>query len=273
MLQCVWEGFQGDFSSFRQLSPETPHGCCASLLCLDLWVATSLSYHVVSVVDGVSSCSCPGYWTHNEKYLSTSGPSVRAKKLSASIRSLLGEIDESDNPPSDVEVSVTISVDHERDPSLPAVRKPRSVLPAAVQESIESSSDDEPSVSSMQRQGSRIGTLPVVFNLARHGPTSKKNLQELVDVLQANPCSHLPSIRGQLWRLEFAKGRASTCRGCRGAIDRHGPRPSWTNSSHELKKQIVGSYAGLWHITRGILLSKIQSSRSVFDELVWRTFP
>ena len=48
------------------------------------------------------------------------------------------EIDESDNPSSDVEVSVTtITVDNERGPSLPAVRKPRVVLPAAVQESIE----------------------------------------------------------------------------------------------------------------------------------------
>ena len=54
---------------------------------------------------------------HYEEILSTSGPSVGAEKLSASIRNLLEEIDESDNPSSDVEVSVTtIMVDNERAP-------------------------------------------------------------------------------------------------------------------------------------------------------------
>ena len=74
----------------------------------------------------------------------------------------------------------------------------------------------------------RVTALPPVFDAARHGPVSKANLQDLIDMLQATP-GPSKSTRGKQWRFEFSKGRDSACKGCRGVIQKHGPRLSWTH--------------------------------------------
>ena len=61
----------------------------------------------------------------------------------------------------------------------------------------------------------RVIALPPVFDEARHGPVSKANLQDLIDMLQV--------VLGFLRTAHVANsgvssGRDSTRRGCRGPI-------------------------------------------------------
>ena len=245
LLQCVWEGFQGDFSSLRRFIPELQRGHCASLLRLDAWVATFLSYHVVSGSAKAWSCSCPGFWTHSNCW------------HVAYCETLLTGAPQREEAP---------------------VQQSEPLLPEEEDVQSDGSGDEHDSVCSVPREDNeeRVTALPPVFDAARHGPVSKANLQDLIDMLQAAPGTPSKSTRGKQWRLEISKGQDSTCKGCRGPIQKHGPRLSWTNSVDQPKRDIIGTYNGFWHITCGAVVSKIASSKSSLvqiDERVLGTFP